>query len=137
MILFVDKVEKHNLGGATTNIKKAEYILASHGLTFKDIIDGNPKNLQYVFSIFSTGKYIVACKLKNDCKKVKIEFVNHQIDLNRYFDNYADAFPPKSLPIIHKLQEELKLQSSIQLNSVELSSDDVLFEKMYQIYKTQ
>lgn len=137
MILFVDKVEKHNLGGATTNNKKAEYILAAHGLTFKDIIDGSNISLPFASAIFTTGRFIVIINLNWDCEKVNIGFINHQNDLDKNFDTYADVFTPKSLPIIHKLQEELKLQSSIQLNSVELSSDDVLFEKMYQIYKTR
>ena len=30
MTLFVDKLEKYDLGGFTTDLKKAEYILAVH-----------------------------------------------------------------------------------------------------------
>ena len=68
MTLFVDKLEKYDFGGFTTDLKKAEYILAVHGLTFEKILSEMPETTELPSGMFSTGKYVVAFNISWDLK---------------------------------------------------------------------
>lgn len=56
MTLFIDKIEEFDLGGYTTDIKKAEYILAVHNLSFEKILSETPKTTKLPSGMFASGK---------------------------------------------------------------------------------
>jgi len=134
MTLFVDKLEKYDLGGFTTDLKKAEYILAVHGLTFEKILSETPKTTEIPSGMFSTGKYVVAFNISWDLKKVNIGFINYQTDLDKYFDVFADCMSPKSVAGFHKFREKIKTKGQSELNKTELSDNDSDFVIAYGNY---
>ncbi|WP_066225052.1 hypothetical protein [Formosa haliotis] len=134
MTLFVDKLEKYDLGGFTTDLKKAEYILAVHGLTFEKILSETPKTTELPSGMFSTGKYVVAFNISWDLKNVNIGFINYQTDLDKYFDVFADSMSPKSVAGFHKFREKIKLKDQSELNKIELSDNDSDFVIAYGNY---
>ncbi|WP_438967242.1 hypothetical protein [Flavobacterium sp.] len=137
MILFIDKLEKFELGGFTTNIRKAEYILAVHGLTFESILSTIPKSTKTPFGMFASGKFIVTFNIQWDLKYVNIGFINYETDLDKNFDVFADTFSPKSVAGFYKLQTELKEKvknNEINLDKIELSDDNLDFEIAYENY---
>lgn len=91
MILYIDKIEKFDLGGFTTDLKKAEYILAVHNLTFEKILSKTPKTTEFPSGMFASGKYIVSFNISWDMEKVNIGLINYQIDLENNFDVFADC----------------------------------------------
>ena len=124
MTLFIDKLEEHDLGGFTTDLKKAEYILAVHGLTFEKILSETPKTTELPSGMFSTGKYVVAFNISWDLKTVNIGLINYQTDLDKYFDIFADTMSPKAVAGFHKLREKIELKDQKELNKIELSDND-------------
>jgi hypothetical protein len=134
MILFVDKLEKYDLGGFTTDINKAEYILAMHNLTFDKILSETPKTTKIPTGMFSSGRYVVAFNISWDLKNVNIGFLNYNIDLDKHFDLFADAMPPKSVSGFHKFKEKIKNKELSELNKIELSDDDSDFVIAYGNY---
>jgi hypothetical protein len=134
MTLFVDKLEKYDLGGFTTDLKKAEYILAVHGMTFEKILSETPKTTELPSGMFSTGKYVVSFNISRDLKNINIGFINYQTDLDKYFDVFADSMSPKAVAGFHKLREKIKLKDKSELNKIELSENDSDFEIAYRNY---
>ena len=134
MTLFVDKLEKYDLGGFTTDLKKAEYILAVHGLTFEKILSGMPKTTKIPSGAFASGKYVVMFNIAWDLKSVNFGFINYQTDLDKYFDVFADTMSPKSVAGFHKLKEQIKLKDQSELNKIELSDNDSDFVIAYGNY---
>ena len=134
MTLFVDKLEKYDLGGFTTDLKKAEYILAMHNLTFDKILSETPKTTKIPSGMFSSGKYVVAFNISWDLKDVNIGLINYKIDLDKYFDVFADAMSPKSVAGFHKFKEKIKNKNQSELNKIELSDDDSDFVIAYGNY---
>jgi hypothetical protein len=135
--IFIDKLEKYDLGGFTTAIKKAEYILAVHNLTFEKILSKIPKTTERPSGMFTSGRYVVAFNISWDLKDVNIGFINYKMDLDKNFDILADSFSPKSVAGFHKLQMILKEQikrNEIDINKIELSDDDSDFEIAYGNY---
>jgi hypothetical protein len=128
MTLFVDKIEKYDLGGFTTDLKKAEYILAVNNLSFEKILSTMPKNVKIPSGAFSCGKFVVMFNISWDLKKVNIGLINYQTDLDKYFDIFADAFSPKAVAGFHQLREKIKLKDQSELNKFELSDNDSNFE---------
>lgn len=134
MTLFVDKLEKHDLGGFTTDINKAEYILAMHNLTFDKILSETPKTAKIPAGMFATGRYVVAFNISWDLKNVNIGLLNYKIDLDKYFNLFADAMSPKSVSGFHNFKEKIKNGGQSDLNKVELSEDDSDFILAYGNY---
>jgi hypothetical protein len=132
--LFIDKLEKYDLGGFTTDLKKAEYILAIHGLTFEKILEDMPKNAPVPSGAFATGKYVLMFNIAWDLSSVNFGFINHNTDLDEYFDVFADTFSPKAVAGFHKLREKIKLKSQSELNKIELSDNDSDFVIAYGNY---
>ena len=83
MTLFIDKVEKFDLGGFTTDIKKAEYILAVNNLSFEKILSEMPSTAELPSGMFISGKYVVAFNISWDLKKVNVGLINYEIDLDK------------------------------------------------------
>lgn len=137
MILFVDKVEKNDLGGVTTDFKKAEYILAVHNLTFEKILIETPKTTKIPSGMFASGKYIVSFNISWNLKKVNIGLMNYQIDLDKYFDVFADCMSPKAVAGFHTLREKIRLKDKSELNKIELSEDNSDFVIVYGNYIEQ
>ncbi|GGZ65298.1 hypothetical protein [Mesonia mobilis] len=134
MILFVDKLEKNDLGGSTTDLKKAEYILAVHGLTFKEILAKTPKNTKFPSGAFTSGKYVVMFNIDWDLKNVNFGFLNYKIDLDENFNLFADCFSPKSVAGFHTLKEQIKNKNHLELNKTKLSDNDSDFVIAYGNY---
>ena len=134
MTLFVDKIEKYDLGGFTTDLKKAEYILATHGLSFEKILSETPKTTELPSGMFSSGKYVVAFNIGWNLEKVNIGFINYQTDLDKHFDVFADSMSPKSVAGFHKLREKIKVKDQSELNKIELSDNDSDFVIAYGNY---
>jgi len=134
MTLFVDKVVKYDLGGHTTDLKKTEYILAAHNLTFNKILSEIPKTTELPTGMFASGKYVVVFNISWDLKNVKIGFINHNIDLDKYFDLFADSMSPKAVAGFHKLRIQIKDKDQFELNKIELSDNDSDFGIAYENY---
>jgi len=134
MVLFIDKIEKFDLGGFTTDIKKAEYILALHNLTFEKILNETPKTTELPSGMFMSGKYVVAFNISWDLKKVNIGLINYEIDLDKHFDVFADSMTPKSVAGFHTLREKIKQKDKSELNKIELSDDNSDFVIAYGNY---
>ena len=134
MTLFVDKLEKYDLGGFTTDLKKAEYILATHGLTFDKILSETPKTTELPSGMFASGKYVISFNISWDLKNVNIGFINYQTDLDKYFDVFADSMSPKSVAGFHRLKEEIRTKDQAELNKIELSDNDSDFVIAYGNY---
>jgi hypothetical protein len=134
MTLFVDKLAKYALGGFTTDLKKAEYILAVHGLTFEKILSETPKTTKLPSGMFPTGKYVVTFNISWDLKNVSIGLINHKTDLDKYFDVFADSMSPKTISGFHKLKEQIKLKDQSELNKIQLSDNDSDFVLAYGDY---
>ncbi len=134
MILYIDKIEKFDLGGFTTDLKKAEYILAVHNLTFEKILSKTPKTTEFPSGMFASGKYIVSFNISWDMEKVNIGLINYQIDLENNFDVFADCMSPKAVAGFHTLREKIKLKDKSELSKIELSDDESDFAVAYGIY---
>ena len=79
MVLFVDKLQKYDLGGFTTDIKKAEYILAVNNLTFEKVLSEHSKTTKIPSGMFASGKYVVAFNISWDLKNVNISFKLNEV----------------------------------------------------------
>jgi hypothetical protein len=134
MTLFIDKIEEFDLVGFTTDIKKAEYILAVHNLTFEKILSEHSKTTKIPSGMFATGRYVVAFNISWDLKNVNIGFMNYEMDLDKYFDVFADCLSPKEVAGFHKLRQEMKLKDKSELSKIELSDDDSDFVIAYGNY---
>jgi hypothetical protein len=134
MILYLDKLAKHDLGGFTTDLRKAEYILAFGKLTFAKILEKTPKTTELPSGMFSAGKYVVSFNISWDLSKVIVMLINYQTDLDKHFDVFADSMSPKTVEGFHKLREKIKLKDQNKLNSVSLSDNNLDFEIAYQNY---
>lgn len=134
MTLFIDKIEKYDLGGFTTDLKKAEYILATQGLSFEKILNGTPKTTELPSGMFSAGRYVVTFNISWDLKNVNIGLINYQTDLDKYFDVFADSMWPKAVAGFHKFRENIKAKDQSELNKIELSDNDSDFEIAYGNY---
>lgn len=134
MTLFIDKLEKFDLGGFTTNIKKAEYILAVHNLSFEKILSETPKTTKLPTGMFVSGKYVVAFNISWDLKNVNIGFMNYEMDLDKYFNIFADCMSPKGVAGFHTLRKKIKLKDKSELSKTKLSDNDSDFEIAYGNY---
>ena len=134
MKLFVDKIEEHNLGGFTTDLKKVEYNLATHGITFEKILNDTPKSTEIPTGMFTSGKYVIAFNISWDLKKTRIGFIHYNIDLDKNFEICAYSISPKSVGAFHKLREQVKNKEKIELNKIELSDNELEFEIAYNNY---
>lgn len=134
MTLFIDKLEKFDLGGFTTDIKKAEYILAVHNLSFEKILSETPKTTKLPTGMFISGKYVVAFNISWDLKNVNIGFMNYEMDLDKYFNIFADCMSPKGVAGFHTLREKIKLKDKSELSKTKLSDNDSDFEIAYGNY---
>lgn len=134
MTLFIDKVEKFDLGGFTTDIKKAEYILAVNNLSFEKILSEMPSTAELPSGMFISGKYVVAFNISWDLKKVNVGLINYEIDLDKYFDVFADCLSPKAVAGFHTLKEKIKLKDKSELNKIEISDDNSDFVIAYGNY---
>ena len=137
MTLFIDKFEKFDLGGFTTDIKKAEYILAVNNLSFKKILSKTPSTTKLPSGMFISGKYVVAFNISWDLKKVNIGLINYEIDLDKHFNVFADCLSPKAVAGFHTLKEKIKLKDKLELNKIELSDNHSDFEIAYGNYIEQ
>lgn len=129
MILFVDKLYAKGMGGATTDIRKVEYILAADGASISSILKKVPKTTETPGGMFTLGKYIVYYILGRDLSFVSLALINHQINIEDNFDAWADELTPKSISMFHKLKQELEQRESSSFYPVELSDDELLFEE--------
>lgn len=134
MTLFVDKVEKYDLGGTIKDLKKAEYFFAVFGLTLEKILSQTPKTTEIPSGAFICGKYVVMFNISWNLKNVSIGFINYQIDLDKYFDVFADSLSPKAVVAFHKLKEQIKQKDQTELNKFELSDNDSNFVIAYGNY---
>ncbi len=135
--LFIDKLEKNDIGGFTTDLRKTEYILAVHKLSFEKILKDTPKTVEIPSGIFASGKYVVFFNMSWDLKNVKIGFINYKVDLDENFDVFADSMSPKAVAGFHKLKEQIKQKEQSELNKFELSDNDLDFEIAYGNYIEQ
>ena len=134
MTLFVDKIIENDLGGYTTDLKKAEYILAVHGLTFKKILSETSRNTKIPSGGFTSGKYVVMFNISWDLNHVNFGFINYQIDLEKHFDVFADCMSPKSVAGFHQFREKIKQKDQSELNRTQLSDIDSDFVLAYGEY---
>lgn len=134
MTLFVDKVEKYDLGGFTTDLKKAEYILAVNGLTFEKVLSQTPKTVKIPSGAFMCGKFVVMFNLSWDLKSANFGLIHYQTDLDKYFDVFADCMSPKSVAGFHQLREKIILKGDSELSKIELSDNDSDFVLAYGNY---
>jgi len=130
--IFVDKLEKYDLGGYTTDPKKAEYILATQRLTFNKILSGMPSRVKIPSGGFTLGKYVVMFNISWDLENINVGLLHYEIDLDKHFDVFADCMSPKSVAGFHQLREKIKGMS--ELDPIELSDNDSEFMVAYENY---
>jgi len=134
MTLFVDKIFPKNLGGTTNDLKKAEYILAVHNLSFDKILMESSGHKNIPSGMFPTGRYIVCFNISRDMSNVNFGFINHKINLIRNSDVFADCLSPKAVAGFHKFQEQLKSKSDSDFNNIHLSDNNSDFVIAYGNY---
>jgi hypothetical protein len=135
MVLYVDKLELFGIGGFTKDLRKVEYILACHNKTFDSIIKSTPISTEVLSAMFGSGKYIIVFKFNRDLTGVSFGIINSEIDLEENFNSFADLLPPKAVAGFHKLQMQLKEKKRNELNTVEISDDNLDFEIAYRNLK--
>ena len=131
MTLFVDKIIENDLGGYTTDLHKAEYILAVHGLTLEQIISQTPRTTKIPSGGFISGRYVVMFNISWDLNHVNIGFINYQIDLDKHFDVFADCMSPKSVAGFNQFRERIKQKDQSELNRTQLSDSNSDFVLAY------
>jgi hypothetical protein len=129
MTLYVDKLESDEKGGFTTDLSKIEYNIKTLGINKDNLLASIGTN---PILIANLGKYVFVYKFSPDFKFGTMAFINYQIDLDENFNVFADTLTPKSVQVFHEIQEKIKLKDSHQLNSVELSDNSLLFQKLAQ-----
>lgn len=137
MVLFVDKLEKFELGGHTQDKRKAEYILACHNKTFMGILNTISKTTKIPTGMFESGKYIISFNIDRDLSNVNFGILNSNIDIEKNFDVFADCFSPKFITAFHKLQIQIKEKIKNQgqeMSVIELSDNQQDFEIAYKNY---
>lgn len=134
MTLFLDTIAPNELGGLTTNLRKAEYILAVYKTSFEEILNKTPKTTQVPTVMFGSGKFIIVLNLPWDLKSVNLGVINYNIDLDENFDIFADCLSPKTVAGFHKLKEQLKNKDQSKSKNIELSDNDSNFEIAFQNY---
>lgn len=134
MTLFVDKIIPNNLGGITNDLKKAEYILAVHNLSFEKILSETSITTEIPSGMFASGRFVVAFNISRDLSFVNFGFINFEIDLEKNFDAFADCLSPKAVAGFYSFQEKLKRKDQVDLNKIELSNDDSDFVIAYGNY---
>ena len=132
MILFVDKVEKFELGGFTIDKRKAEYNLSLGKISFEKILSEAKNTTEIPSGMFNCGQYIIAFNISRDLKNINVGVINHKIDLDKYFDIFADCLSPKAVAGFHTLKQEIINKEKI--TKLEISDDDSDFEIAYQNY---
>lgn len=134
MTLFVDKIIQNDFGGITNDLKKAEYILAVHDQSFEKILQRIPPSTKIPSGMFGSGKYIICFDFSRDLSIVNFGIINHNIDLEKNFDAFADSFSPKSVAGFYEIQKQLKLKKESELDNIELSDNDYDFLIAYANY---
>jgi len=137
MTLFLDIIVDYDIGGFTTDLKKAEYILAMHELSFDMIIKTAPKENELPSGMFPSGEYIVIFNLDWDIKNVSIGLIKYNVDLDKNFDIFADNMSPKSVATFNELKQRISQTDKSELNKIELSDSESDFEIAYENYQNQ
>jgi hypothetical protein len=131
MVLYVDRLIENDLGGITTDIRKAEYVLAAHGWTFEEMVKKSSPTAKIPSGLFGTGSYIVVFQISRDLSHVNFAFINYYIDLEKNFDAFADCMSPKTVAAFHKMQVEVQRKELSQISNIVLSDDESAFEIAY------
>ena len=134
MTLFVDKIIQNELGGIINDLKKAEYLLAVHKTSFKEMLDRIPETTKIPAGMFGSGKYIIAFSFSRDLSIINFGIINSKINLDENFDAFADALSPKSVAGFYKIQKELNNKPASEKNQIELSDNYSDFIKAYGNY---
>jgi hypothetical protein len=131
-ILFVDKIIPSNLGGFTKDIKKAEYALAIHGQTFDSMFNNISREVEHPTAMFGAGQFIIVLNATWDMTYVTLGIINSSIDIETYFDVFADLFSPKMITGFSNLQKQLNLLKD--KNVIHFSDNEQDFQIAFQNY---
>ena len=134
MTLFLDIILNYDVGGFTTDFKKAEYILAMHDLSFDKIIKTAPKENELPTGMFPSGEYIVIFNLDWNITDVSIGLIHYNVDLDKNFDIFADHMSPKSVASFYELKQLISQKEQSELTKIELSDSESDFEIAYENY---
>lgn len=132
--IFIDKVEKYDIGGSTTDLKKAEYIFALHGMNFEQILSQCPKSAKTPGGAFISGRFIILYNLSWSLDRVLVALINHKVDLAKYFDVFADSLSPQTVQAFHDLKEIIRQTDESELNDIRVSDNDDDFKIAYKNY---
>ena len=127
--LFVDKIEKFEIGGFTTNLQKIRHNLSAANLTTDIIFAQTPNNGSIPTVMFHLGRFVAIFQSNRDLTNAKLAFINFEIDLDAHFDHFADFFTPKIVGGFHKTQQIISLKSQDELDLFVLSDDPLIFQK--------
>jgi hypothetical protein len=129
--LFVDEVKPGDIGGMTNNFKKAELILAYLGVTFDILLKKTPDHVTLPTFVFDIGRFVLFINFDRNLANVNFGFINHKIDLNTYFDVFADTLSPQAVQGFHDLKQIIKQKDEDELNRYVLSDNYNRFTEVY------
>jgi len=69
-----------------------------------------------------------------DLNHVNFGFINYQIDLDKYFNVFADCMSPKLVAEFHQFKERINQKGQSELNETQLSDNDSDFVLAYGEY---
>jgi len=123
MILFVDKLFPHEIGGLTRDINKIKFNLVKVNIKQTELLNSLPKNDAIPTTMFEAGKYICIFQYNKELTEGSMAFFNYEIDLEKNFDSFADTLTPKVVGQFHEMQKRIGQSNLQNLNSVHLSND--------------
>lgn len=123
-----------DLGGFTTDKRKAEYILAMHNFTFQKIINESEPDTEIPTGVFGSGKYVIIFNVARDLSKFSFGIINSNLPIGEFFDVFADTMSPKAVAGFQTIQNELKEKNLNNSLKTTLSVDDSKFEIAFRNY---
>lgn len=132
--LFVDKVEPNDLGGMTKDKRKAEYILAVYRLSFEKLLKMSSPKAKLPSGAIQIDRFILLYNISWDLENINFGLFHHKIDIEKYFNVFADNLPPKVIQGFHTLKQKIIKMDKSELNKIVLSDNQSDFIQAYGNY---
>lgn len=131
--IFIDSLYPENSGGIIKDVRKAEYLLATNGMSIESFVRDFPNRETIPSGGFTKGEFVILFNIDRDLKSANVAVVNSKIDLDSHFDTFADSMSPKAVAGFHQLKQQI-LSGQQPGSSVFLSSSEEDFQKAYESY---
>ena len=131
--IFIDTLYPESSGGIIKDIRKAEYLLATNGISIESFVRDFPNKETIPSGGFVKGEFVILFNIDRNIKGANVAVINSKIDLDSNFDAFADSMSPKAVSGFHQLKRQILSGQTPEVN-VLLSSSDQDFEKAYESY---